>query len=638
MRGKEAEHAICKLSRKKQPKKLPHQENLRYPQKYTCSESTSENELVLYPTGSTKEDEYNVTSFYAMNYFFVSSIFNGEKARRDFPFKGWPEEHDIINLPQGKASILLIGRSGTGKTTCCLYRLWNQFQNHLMHISEVLPVTSQGDTDLEDCKSRTKYTLSDSFHQVFITKNYVLCDQMKKRFYDLAAANQLVKNHMDYEDAEIPTSLSDIVDYAYPLFLTARDFFILLDNSLKDDKCFFKRNDGNLAENIISSDYDHDDPDILLDLDDSDSDNDSDQDSNPDDEEFKKQSTNKKTHALPERQEITSSYFTEKIWPKIAPHDTKIDPLLVWMEIKSFIKGSRDAVEKKVSRDAGEKRDGHLSLEEYETLGRKMAPNYADKRPEIYALFKLYQKFVSQNKNHFDECDLNRSIYTRLNALKNLPFSIHSIYIDEVQDFTQAELSILIRICRNPNDLFLTGDTAQSIMRGVSFRFCDVKTIFHHAVKRASKSSNSTSIIVPREKNLTINFRSHAGVLKLADSVIDLLHNFSPNSFDHLPKERGIFRGPTRGPVILDSCKIGDLALVLKTYKRTTSSKIDFGAHQVIIVRSEEAKSSIPDLLNSGIVLTISEAKGLEFDDVLLYNFFRDSKVSLDLILLTQLI
>ena len=58
------------------------------------------------------------------------------------------------------------------------------------------------------------------------------------------------------------------------------------------------------------------------------------------------------------------------------------------------------------------------------------------------------------------------------------------------------------------------------------------------------------------------------------------------------------------------------------------SSVIEFGAHQVIIVQSEEAKKNIPDVLKAGIVLTVFEAKGLEFDDVLLYDFFKYSQVS----------
>jgi hypothetical protein len=48
---------------------------------------------------------------------------------------------------------------------------------------------------------------------------------------------------------------------------------------------------------------------------------------------------------------------------------------------------------------------------------------------------------------------------------------------------------------------------------------------------------------------------------------------------------------------------------------------------KVILVVSEEARNSLPEELSVGLVLTIYEAKGLEFDDVLLYNFFTDSQV-----------
>jgi len=47
------------------------------------------------------------------------------------------------------------------------------------------------------------------------------------------------------------------------------------------------------------------------------------------------------------------------------------------------------------------------------------------------------------------------------------------------------------------------------------------------------------------------------------------------------------------------------------------TTTIEFGAHQVIIVQSEEAKKALPDVLQAGIGLTVFEAKGLELDDVL---------------------
>ena len=46
----------------------------------------------------------------------------------DFPFRVTELEHAIIHLQSKPATpILLLGRSGTGKTTCCLYRLWDRF-------------------------------------------------------------------------------------------------------------------------------------------------------------------------------------------------------------------------------------------------------------------------------------------------------------------------------------------------------------------------------------------------------------------------------------------------------------------------------------------------------------------------------
>ena len=73
--------------------------------------------------------------------------------------------------------------------------------------------------------------------------------------------------------------------------------------------------------------------------------------------------------------------------------------------------------------------------------------------------------------------------------------------------------------------------------------------------------------------------------------------------------------------------KSEDLALLLSGNQRV-SSHIEFGAHQAILVTCEESKAQLPEVLTAGLVLTIYEAKGLEFDDVLLYNFFADSQVS----------
>lgn len=43
---------------------------------------------------------------------------------------------------------------------------------------------------------------------------------------------------------------------------------------------------------------------------------------------------------------------------------------------------------------------------------------------------------------------------------------------------------------------------------------------------------------------------------------------------------------------------------------------VRFGAHQVVLVRTQASKERLPVELQSALTLTIFEAKGLEFDDV----------------------
>lgn len=54
--------------------------------------------------------------------------------------------------------------------------------------------------------------------------------------------------------------------------------------------------------------------------------------------------------------------------------------------------------------------------------------------------------------------------------------------------------------------------------------------------------------------HLPHNYRSHAGILNLATSVLDILKNFFPDSFDDLGDDKGMMLGPK--PVILQTSGI----------------------------------------------------------------------------------
>ncbi|XP_053388238.1 TPR and ankyrin repeat-containing protein 1-like [Mercenaria mercenaria] len=604
-----------------------------------------------FPPASASETEYNILKFYPWDTTLVKHILQSCNVKVDFPFKVTDLEHAIINL-SGKEAILLLGRSGTGKTTCCLYRLWSQFKSYWYntaidrpmvqgsgqeHVHEKSRPSVQEERaesnyssieETSECKQQNDVNCkSDSntcvqFHQIFVTKNPVLVSEVKKTFCGFMNADELLARcHAGSNDQSIPNRLQDLQENAYPLFLTSRELLCKLDASLGHP--FFEREkDGSLKYQVHGWADTAEGFTELNVLDHESTDEDSDDRINGNVEEARR-TKGKRKNDTNVRREVTYDVFENKIWPKLKGIGNSVyHPSLIWTEIISFIKGSYESLSKT---------NGYLSKNEYLKLGRKKAPAFSGEREEVYDMFLVYERKKKQLRL-FDETDVVRSVFQRLAHLETSPVTIHQIYVDETQDFTQAELFLLIRLCQNPNDMFLTGDTAQSIMRGISFRFKDLRSLFFHVkemteeAKKTSQASKSVTVHVPNEVlQLTYNYRSHSGILSLASSILEILLHFFPESFDRLHPDKGLFIGPE--PILLESCSSNDLATLLKKNQRETSS-IEFGAHQVILVVNEEARESMPEELRYGLVLTIYESKGLEFDDVLLYNFFKDSKAS----------
>ena len=648
-----------------------------------CSSNGSSK--MFFPPGSPEETEYHILKFYAFSNAMVNAMLDNQtKTIFDFPFRVSELEHSVINLaPKRTTSILLLGRSGTGKTTCCLYRLWDNYQTYwqrntldepsipnvalfIPRGTDVIPdaeseeeggseasvreersSTSSHDAIEDDqgcsssslqqnsrppmeqganqescCQSdetedlptaRNEQTL-EHLHQVFITKNAVLCKEVQKNFIELSQACFSTQNEVDNQQSSSVYKFDQLEEQTWPLFICSRDWLLMLDASLPGQPFFPRDEDGKLERSVKGwGEEDNNLQEIPVDYS---------EDEDEDDEEIESKPTAADGEPKAEgeadlRREITYQVFKDELWRKMTKKK-KVDyhPSLVWTEIISFIKGSVEALHSD---------SGYITFEEYQTIGNKRASSFTADRETIYELFLAYH-CIKHNERMFDEADVVHKIYHRLEHYVPA-WSIHEIYVDETQDFTQAELSVIIRSCRNPNRLFFTGDTAQSIMRGIAFRFSDLRSLFYYMKESVKSVGQEAEVVVPdRVYELTHNYRSHAGILNLASSVTDLLSHFFPESFDKLARDQGLFEGPK--PVLLESCSFSDLAVILRGHKRKTSP-IEFGAHQVILVASDEVRDSLPEELSLALVMTIYEAKGLEFDDVLIYNFFKDSQVSL---------
>lgn len=109
------------------------------------------------------------------------------------------------------------------------------------------------------------------------------------------------------------------------------------------------------------------------------------------------------------------------------------------------------------------------------------------------------------------------------------------------------------------------------------------------------------------------NFRTHAGVLRLAQSVIDILYHYFPLSIDALAPETSLIYG--EAPVLLKPGSDENAIVTIFGNSGSMSGKmVGFGAEQVILVRDEAAKKEVSDFVGKqALILTIVECKGLEF-------------------------
>jgi len=178
------------------------------------------------------------------------------------------------------------------------------------------------------------------------------------------------------------------------------------------------------------------------------------------------------------------------------------------------------------------------------------------------------------------------------------------VYVDEIQDYTQAEI-LLFFFLSGPGDLFLAGDPAQSVVEGVEFRFEEVRSVGHYV------AGERRDLIPSKPKVVNVNFRSHSGVLNTAAAVLRCMFGAFPDSAKQLNEDRGLFLGPRPGVIY---------PLALGRLKEAVSMNLK-GA--VVLTHDTNVSYIRRALGNYPLVYGIREAKGLEFQRVIVLDFFR---------------
>ena len=235
-----------------------------------------------------------------------------------------------------------------------------------------------------------------------------------------------------------------------------------------------------------------------------------------------------------------------------------------------------------------------LTLREYESLGRKRAPNFPFDRRDIHRIAEYYQDRLERS-SRFDEIDLTRAALQRLEQDDDR-FRYDLVVCDEVQDFTDVQLALLFRLAADPLRTVLAGDPKQ-IINPSGFRWEEVRARYYERGLR-----------VPEVINLSVNFRSVGNIVALANELLALKRSLVGLAGGEIA-ERWTFRG--RPPLLVDGVSEPEL---LRAMRRA-------GAGQVVLVRTPAERDRLRAELRTELVFTINDAKGLEFDAVLLWRF-----------------
>ena len=483
----------------------------------------------------------------------------------------WPAHLDeaeakLVYKEPFSEPLLLLGRSGTGKTMVMVHRMWRLYRQHGVK------------------------------RFVFVTASAVLRDRVRTLFRRMMrGVGGNVARATDCADALDaaggPRSLVGAPSEAWPLFLTNSELLCLLDGA--SEKPFFPRaSDGALLRPQHA----------------------------PAAWRPGGEAAASAAAADAEQPDVDFRVFQRSFWPSLvsarpvthrgaAGFIPREAAAAVWREFISFIKAGAHADLASVGMP--------LSRAQYIALPAKVASSFAgsEQRSAVYDMFEHYEK-LKKARNTYDAADLVCHI-ARAQSKRPLgagPHALAHAFVDEVQDLTQAELLLLVKTLQRPGGgLFLAGDTAQAITAGVGFRFEDTKALLYRAGGEGAGAGVPPRWGKPELHWLTVNYRAQSGLVDCAAAVGELLVKLFPGSVDALPRERGLFRG--RRPVLERATDAVDIEAKFVPPDARGDAVSAFGARQAVLVRSDAARRRLardqPWLNERGaIILTVEESKG----------------------------
>lgn len=243
---------------------------------------------------------------------------------------------------------------------------------------------------------------------------------------------------------------------------------------------------------------------------------------------------------------------------------------------------------------------GVLSRDDYRALGVRQSifPEHA--RDQAYDIFEKYRAWLLAAGFY----DLNLVAHEwQAVAAPRYDF----VVIDEVQDMTTVQLALVLKTLKAPGHFMLCGDSNQ-IVHPNFFSWGQVKSLFWRNPALAERQELRV---------LAANFRNGLETTRVANQLLKI----KQQRFGSIDRESNYLVqavGGDNGKVALMPEK--DAAL------RELDQKIRQSTQFAVLVMRDEDKAGARKQFATPLLFSIHEAKGLEYENIVLYRFVSDHR------------
>lgn len=243
---------------------------------------------------------------------------------------------------------------------------------------------------------------------------------------------------------------------------------------------------------------------------------------------------------------------------------------------------------------------GVLSRTDYLALGVRQSIFPAERRDALYDLFEKYRAWLGEARLY----DLNL-VAQEWQALAAPRYDF--VVIDEVQDITAVQLALVLKTLKKPGHFLLCGDSNQ-IVHPNFFSWAQVKSLFWRDPQLAERQELAV---------LAANFRNGIEATRVANTLLKI----KQRRFGSIDRESNFLVRAVGG-------EAGQVALLPD--KDATRKELDRSIRQstqfAVLVMRDEDKAAARQHFGTPLLFSIHEAKGLEYENIVLYRFISDHR------------